>query len=276
MARVSVLIPTYNRADLVMRAVDSALAQTFRDVEIIVIDDGSTDETQQLFELPPEKVRYISRPHSGLPAAARNTGLEFANGEYVALLDSDDEWLPEKLERQVRVLDDVPEVGLTCSNAFVAGKDGLRYLGDRPSARGMLFGELLEENFVIGSTAVFRRDLLAETGSFCESPMFKVGEDYDLWLRMAALAHVSYEADPLAVYRDAPDTGIRWQQPVTEIFQAELEITKRSLAFASARRKLQPEILHRARRTKRLRRNRLVRLLVNERHYLRAARALMG
>ena len=119
MACVSVIIPTFNRFPFLCRAVDSVLKQTHGDVEIIVVDDGSTDETPALFSQQFSSVHYVKVEHSGLPAVARNAGIRLAKGEFVAFLDSDDEWLPDKLSQQVTALHNHPTVGLVCTNAFV-------------------------------------------------------------------------------------------------------------------------------------------------------------
>ena len=116
---ISVIIPTYNRGEKVLRAVDSALKQTYVNIEVLVVDDGSTDETPGILKNHLDKrVHYFRLPHSGHPSVPRNYALEKASGELVAFLDSDDEWLPEKLALQIAVINKFPEVGLVCSNAF--------------------------------------------------------------------------------------------------------------------------------------------------------------
>ncbi|MBH0208302.1 MAG: glycosyltransferase family 2 protein, partial [Nitrospira sp.] len=123
MACVSVIIPTFNRFPLLCRAVDSVLNQTHGDLEIIVIDDGSTDDTPALFAQLFPTVHYVKTDHSGLPAIARNVGIRLAKGEFVAFLDSDDQWLPDKLSQQMEPLQRNPDIGLACSNAFVMYDD---------------------------------------------------------------------------------------------------------------------------------------------------------
>lgn len=118
--RVSVVIPTYNRADIITRAVDSVLAQTVDDIEVLIIDDGSTDGTRALIEdIDDSRVRYLAHDTNRGVSAARNTGVEAGRGEYVAFLDSDDEWLPRKLERQLSALDGREEgwIGVYCDVA---------------------------------------------------------------------------------------------------------------------------------------------------------------
>ncbi|MFC6974687.1 glycosyltransferase family 2 protein [Halomicroarcula sp. GCM10025709] len=115
--RVSVVVPTYNRADTVGRAVESALAQTVTDIEVVVVDDGSTDDTAAVVTgIDDERVRYLAHERNRGRSAARNTGIEAARGEYVAFLDSDDRWLPGKLDRQLAELSRRPPewIGVYC------------------------------------------------------------------------------------------------------------------------------------------------------------------
>lgn len=125
MPRVSVIIPTYNRATLVVAAIDSVLQQTYRDTEIIVVDDGSTDDTEARLAAYGSRIVYLKQANGGIDAA-RNRGLDAATGEYVALLDSDDLWLDFKLELQVALLDHFPEVGFVHSEFFIFKESGER------------------------------------------------------------------------------------------------------------------------------------------------------
>jgi glycosyltransferase involved in cell wall biosynthesis len=214
--RVSVILPTYNRASLLKHALDSVLSQTVGDIETIVIDDGSTDKTVELVKGYTPRVRYIRIEHSGLPSVARNVGLRLAQGDYIAFLDSDDQWLPAKVERQLEVLETRPAVGLVCSNALALGHGrhalGRLYLRDDQAGSGWVLERLLMDNFVITSTAMVRRSLLSRTGLFSEDPLLLVGEDYDLWLRIAAIAQIHYLPEALVLYRDDPAASIRAQQ----------------------------------------------------------------
>jgi len=118
MTRVSVIIPTYNRAGYLGEAIQSVLDQTFSDFELLVVDDGSTDNTREVVaSFKDVRVRYIQQENRGV-AAARNAGIKASDGEYIAFLDSDDIWLPENLEIKVKLLDSRPEVGLVCSDAY--------------------------------------------------------------------------------------------------------------------------------------------------------------
>lgn len=187
---VSVVIPTYNTAAFVGRALDSVLAQSWADHEVLVVDDGSTDGTAAVLAAYGERVRVLAQANAG-PAAARNLGLRQARGRYVAFLDADDWWLPAKLVRQVELLDARPEIGFCSTATRVVAQDGTP-AGDWPCG---VDGEqaLLETLFVrsaavSGSTSgvLARRDLLLAAGGFDES--LRGFEDPDLWIRLAARA----------------------------------------------------------------------------------------
>lgn len=174
---VSVIIPTYNSAELLPEAVDSALGQTLRGVEVIVVDDASTDDTPEVMKRYGGSVRYIRLPENKGPGTARNTGLKHSKGRYVALLDSDDIFMPERLEKLVRFLDEHPEYGFATSDAYYM-------IGDEPSQRtyfdvpGLHFHEtdqdihILRSNFV-GNKLVFRRELFERHGLYDESLWFE-------------------------------------------------------------------------------------------------------
>ena len=227
--QLSVIIPTYTRASLVRAAVDSSLRQSVPPHEVLVCDDGSTDDTLALLrtvfaDVP--KVKVLSLPHSGLPAAARNAGIAAASGDWLAFLDSDDVWLPEKTARQLAAIQSHPAIGLVCANAFVARH------GDDPQMRATLLrdvptGEvtlarLLEENAIITSSALVKRTLLIAAGAFSAQPGLRSVEDYELWLRMATLAPVHYLDEPLVIYQDDSADSVRRGDMPSSLWQAQL------------------------------------------------------
>lgn len=138
---VSIIIPTYNRARLVGRAIQSALDQTYQDFEVIVIDDGSTDNTEEIVKsINDPRIRYVRHSENRGGSAARNTGIKVAHGEYIAFLDSDDEWLPEKLQHQLKILREADEeVGLVYSGFVRVYPDG-KVKGHRDVAKGISIG----------------------------------------------------------------------------------------------------------------------------------------
>lgn len=227
---VSIIIPTYNRANLLPRAIESVVKQTYPSWELLIIDDGSTDKTEDVLQkYLSSKIRYIKCPHSGLPAIARNVGIREAEGEWIAFLDSDDMWLTEKLEKQMQVIRNKQGVSLVCTNVYrEIGETGSErmeeYISSPDREAGIYFEKLLVQNFVVTSTVLVRRDCLLEMGGFSQSPDFLVGEDYDLWLRLSMSYKIEYLSQPLAIYRDIPEEAIRSSQSKLGYWKGILEI----------------------------------------------------
>ena len=200
MPMVSVIIPAYNAEAFLARALSSVKAQTFDDVEVVLVDDGSTDRTAEIAHSF-EGVRYFRHAHRRQPAT-RNRGLAEAEGELIAFLDADDEWLPEKLKRQLAFMSERDsQISFTDSFLSARGKR-VRRCSDlvRPSAGDILL-PLLQQNFITINTVVARRDLLEQVGGFDESVPFRSHEDHDLWLRLALTGvRFDYLDEPLAFY----------------------------------------------------------------------------
>jgi glycosyltransferase involved in cell wall biosynthesis len=200
--RVSVVIPTYNHARWVAHAIQSVAAQRFRDLEIIVVDDGSTDDTARVVRDTGVPLRYLPRANGGLPAA-RNTGIAAARGALVAFLDADDLWLPDKLSLQVPLLDARAEAALVYADAVLFDEGARRPLGTHADRHahpsGRILGALLFDNPIPSPTPVVRRAALERAGGFDES--LRACEDWDMWIRIARHAEVHCIDRPLAVYR---------------------------------------------------------------------------
>ena len=206
---VSVIIPTYNRRAYVQEAVDSVLAQTYTDYEIIVIDDGSTDGTGEALRercgaLSDGRIIYEWQENQGL-SAARNRGIESSRGQYIALLDSDDLWMPEKLERQVACLSQHPEVAMVFSQARIIDAAGNmasnRILNSEVTEEKLSLEALCFENCIlVPSSAVIARSALDRVGVFDpEIPCY--GEDYDLFMRIRLVSPIACIDQPLVAYR---------------------------------------------------------------------------
>lgn len=171
---ISVVIPAYNAEAFICRALESALRQTLPPVEILVVDDGSNDQTAKLAEQYDPRVQVIRKANGG-PASARNAGIERANSEWIALLDADDFWLPSKLEKQVRVIE--PGVALVHSGA----------VGRRTEFPAEItFQELWSSNYISSSSVLILREAFNSAGGFDEDPALIGLEDYNLWLRIVA------------------------------------------------------------------------------------------
>ena len=208
--RVSVVMPAYNTSQWVSAAIHSALSQTMGDIEVLVVDDGSTDNTlavaTQVAAVDP-RVRVMTQANAG-PSAARNRAMRLAAGEFFALLDSDDEWAPEFLETQLGVFARTPSLGVVTANAFNRGGvlDGTPY---RPVGRGprtLSFLDILREEDAVCIMSVFRRSVYDTIGPFNES--LRGNEDYEFWLRAARAGfEIAQSFEPLGYYRRRPDSA---------------------------------------------------------------------
>jgi len=204
MPKVSTVIPAYNSAKYVCQAVESVLAQIYQDYEVIVVDDGSTDDTRQRLMAYEGRIRYICQDNAER-SAARNNGIRQSTGEYIAFLDADDLWLPRKLQAQVAFLERNPDVGLVYSYARVIDADGKNkpfLKGDFPEqgvSTAHVFHHLMLGNFIPCPTVVVRRACLDVVGLFDES--FCYVEDWELWLRVALRYPVGFISEPLACHR---------------------------------------------------------------------------
>ncbi len=199
-APVSVVIPTWNRASLVPKAVESVLAQTSPVAEILIVDDGSTDDTAEVVRRLPGPVRYLHKRNGGA-ASARNLGIREARNPYIALLDSDDVWRPDKIERQCAVLDARPNVVVVHSAARIIGPDG-RPTGEvwgKPEYQGWVRRKLLFANGVNASSVLARREAILQAGGYDER--FRLLENWELWLRMSKLGEFAYQPECLVEYR---------------------------------------------------------------------------
>lgn len=197
MAFVTAIIPTYDRAVVLDRAIRSVLAQTFADFELIVVDDGSRDSTPEVLDRYDGKLKTVSRENRGV-SAARNAGLALAGGELVAFLDSDDEWLPEKLARQVAAY---KEHGgdFVCHTDEIWIRDG-KEVAQKSIHRkqgGRFFDRALERCLISPSSVMIARRLLDRIGWFDEE--LPAAEDYDLWLRITAFHEVQFVPERLVV-----------------------------------------------------------------------------
>lgn len=189
--RVSVVIPVYNGERFVKRAIESTLNQVYQDREVIVVDDGSTDGTGRILEGFGDRVRILRQPNRGA-YAARNLAIRHALGEFVAFLDADDEWLPERLALQVPKLDADQTVGLVFGDGEIVDETGIvqdRFFVQGAPARGRVFDELLERPFIPQSSVLVRRSCLDHVGPFTE---VRMGADYQKWLQLSRLFAVDF------------------------------------------------------------------------------------
>jgi glycosyltransferase involved in cell wall biosynthesis len=197
---VSVIIPTYNRAHMVGQAIDSVLAQTYSNFELIVVDDGSQDETRSLLHSYGERIRVLHRNQRGGVSAARNCGIRAGAGSLIALLDSDDYWMPEKLARQVDMFMRHPHIMIGQTEEIWI-RNGMRVNPKRRHQKksGLIFEHSLPLCLISPSAVMLRKSLIDEVGLFDET--LPACEDYDLWLRITWKHPVDLLPTPLIVKR---------------------------------------------------------------------------
>ncbi len=201
---VSVVIGAYNAERWIAETIASVLGQTWRDFELIVVDDGSTDATAEIVKHCGAPVRYLHQENKGQPAA-RNTGIRAAQGRYVAFVDADDLWHPEKLARQMRLFEEDPLLAWCYTDAFLFASEtgAIRGRAGQENAlhEGDVLRPLLLGNFILSPTPVVRREVFDAVGSFNEDPVVRNGEDWEMWLRIAERYPVRVLRRPLAKVR---------------------------------------------------------------------------
>ncbi len=219
---VSVIMPAYNCADYIEEAVNSVLFQTYPNIEIIVINDGSTDDTLSILEKYAHKITIINQPQSGV-ASARNAGIRVANGEYIAFIDADDYWFKDKIQLQLSYLMKNINIGAV----YNAWKTWPPENGKFPHAlsltpqfvndvidqdkSGWLYCKLLFDCIIHTSSLLVKKSILDEAGYFDEN--LRIGEDYDLWLRLSRITKIDKLSTVLSLYRVNPDS-ITNKQPL--------------------------------------------------------------
>ncbi len=206
---VSTVIPAYNAAGFIERALRSALEQGIPHHEIIVVDDGSKDDTSAIVaRFAGDGVRLIRHEKPSGAAAARNAGVDAATGEYVAFLDSDDEWLPGKLSRQLAILETNPEMTFAACRADLIGEDGINqgdiYRGAPPAVGREAWRALLAYPSVATPTVVARRSAILRAGKF--NRWLPVAEDQDLWIRLALMGETGYVPETLVRVYSTPNS----------------------------------------------------------------------
>ena len=214
MTSVSVVIATWNRSVLLDRAIRSALCQTHPPIEVLVCDDGSTDDSEQVVRsFCDNRLIWLPGERSGRPAIPRNRGIHASRGSWIAFLDDDDNWLPKKIELQLE--------RLKVSGRFASCTDAFRCLPDE-GRQGCLLGyetdtirfdDLLDDNQIICSSVLVSSVALKLAGGFPESSSLRVVEDYALWLRLLTMSDFAVVAQPLLEYSDNPQESIRKDGP---------------------------------------------------------------
>ena len=212
---ITVVVPTYNRASLVLDALGSVFAQSYRPIEVVVVDDGSVDDTESVVaawivehnQTDAFSTRYIKQNNSG-GNVARNRGISEAIGDYIAFLDSDDLWQSDKLQKQIKVFDNNPNVGgVYCGVRHVLLESGeARKLAKRSYPSGKLLNKMLIYDVTAPtSTYIIRKEVFDKVGSFDEE--LQARQDWDMWIRLASQYEIGVVPDELVDYRE--HTGVR-------------------------------------------------------------------
>lgn len=201
---VSIIIVTYKRLAYLKIAIDAALKQTYKSIEIIVVSDGEEPGTRRFIEEHyGSKVFYHYVAHAGYPAKARNLGIEKAKGKFLAFCDDDDLWLPDKIEKQIKVFNNNLNLALCCSDRFVIdGQGGVKEgagLNWLPAKKNL--STLLLTNFITYSSVLIKKEILLKTGLFADDIRFRAIEDYHLWIRVANFGNIYFLNEKLVYYR---------------------------------------------------------------------------
>lgn len=226
---VSIIIPSWNTASYVREAVDSALAQTYPNCEIIVVDDGSTDDTKAVLEpyVRTKKITYIYQANTGL-SGARNAGIKASRGEFIALLDSDDIFLPEKIAEQVTYLNEHPACDVSYCNLyhFWDGESALLRLNYEYYSGDDVLPHLLHMNFIAPLSVVLRRSVIERFGAFDEN--LKRSEDLEFWLRLAhGGARIEFLPKRLAKLRMRKTANLQGVESQPKVKETMLEVLER-------------------------------------------------
>jgi len=202
---VSVVIASYNMGHYLPESVRSVLTQTYQNIEVIIIDDGSTDDTEQQLKplMTDSRLRYIKQENQGQPKA-KNNGIKAVKGEYVAFCDGDDLWAPNKLELQLPLFEGDSDIGVVYSEVSYIDEKGNALDKEQPYQRysGKVTNELILKNFIPFGTAVVKKECFDELGLFDEN--LPMGIDWDLWLRFSVHFKIQYLADKTYIYRIWP------------------------------------------------------------------------
>lgn len=196
---ISVIIPTYNRADFIKETLGSILGQSYKTLEVIIVSDGGSDSTPDVIaEIDDKRIKFVQLDqNSGCPAVPRNVGLKEAKGELIAFCDDDDIWLPHKLEEQIRLFKKSPDIDLVCSNAIMFPLTSMDICIPKIKSQVFEYQKFINhKNPIINSSVLFKSELLDRVGYLDEDPDLKAVEDYDYWLRTLKSKDKSIYFDP--------------------------------------------------------------------------------
>jgi teichuronic acid biosynthesis glycosyltransferase TuaG len=205
--KVSIVIPTYNHADYLCKALESVINQTYTDWEAIVVNNYSEDNTEEIVQsFNDERIQLVNFHNNGIIASSRNHALQLAKGEFIAFLDSDDEWFPEKLENCISLMDGKLENAVCHAERWLGVNGYKRDVLYGPESRATYRSLLFKGNTISTSAVVVRRSVLEDVGLFSEQPEMVTAEDYDLWIRIVKSGtNFVFIPTVLGIYRIHPD-----------------------------------------------------------------------
>jgi glycosyltransferase involved in cell wall biosynthesis len=208
--KVSVIIPNWNSEKTLKATIQSCLNQTLPPFEIIVCDDGSTDNSKNVVEnINDPRVIWVPHSHTGTPAIPRNNGMKISKGEWIAFCDSDDKWLPTKLEKQIRLIKRSGCKAI-CTDAFIKKNNIIttQRISNWKKVN-ISFNNLLWDNKIVCSSAIIHSSIFKDIGGFPEELEYKSFEDYIYWLRVTTRTNFIFLNEPLIIYDDHPETSLR-------------------------------------------------------------------
>ena len=209
--KVSINLCCYNSEKYLEETLQSIFTQTFTDWELVIVNDGSTDSTEEIikrYSRNGRRIVYRYQPNAGL-GNARNKATQLSSGEYLAFIDHDDLWMPEKLEAQIKLFEQNPTLGLVYCDGYTIDSLGnliIQYSSKHPLARGNIFNQLVRNSFIPPASAVIKRSVFNEVGPF---PAFQTAEEYDLFLKITYQYPADFVAAPLFKYRSHEDNFSR-------------------------------------------------------------------
>jgi glycosyltransferase involved in cell wall biosynthesis len=205
---VSIVMCAFNAANYIDETIDSVLVQTFTDFELIIVNDGSTDHTAKIVKSYTDPRIVLVEQENGGPAAARNTAIQHASGKYLAILDSDDLWLPRYLEKMLKIFKSDPQIDIAYPNAELFGTpywSGKRFMDRDPSSLPVTLDKLISRECNVFISSIFKREIIAKVGGF--DPALKGSEDLDLWFRICQAGYqFTYTTEVLVKYRKRDDS----------------------------------------------------------------------
>ncbi len=234
--KVSVIIPTYNRSELLIKAIGSLENQSHQNMEIIIIDDFSTDDTAEVVkEMTDERIIYLRHDTNKGGSAARNTGIQRATGDFIGFLDSDDQWLPGKLEKQLKKFKEQPDVGVIYTGVQVVNENNEPTRKIIPECRGIILSKLFESNCIDTTSSVLvKKEILDEVNGFDEK--LPSCQDWDLYIRLAQVTQFDFVKDSMVLFYH--HSGERITTNKLSVLNGHLSIFEKYKELAGNQRKM--------------------------------------